>query len=394
MAKHKVVIAGGGFGGVKLALELADDRRFDVTLISNHDDFWVYPTLYHVSTGGPKRASSIPLSEIFAGKPISIVIDTVTGIDRKARTISTAKNGTFTYEAGVFSLGVQTNYFGIAGLQEYSYGIKSPSDAEELKAHLHEQLCNDQKPDLNYVVVGGGPTGIELAGALPTYIKHLIRQHGLPKRKVHVDLIEAAPRIAPRMPKGISRKLARNLRAQGVKIYTKTAVQAQTADALMVNNKPIRSHTVIWTAGVMNNPFFSQNEFQLARNNKVRVDQFLQSEPGVYVIGDNADTPYSGMAQTALYDSLFLAANLQRIASKQDPKPYVAKKPIYVLPAGPKWAAVLWGPFRIYGRLGWMLRSMADLVEYHDYLPWKLAVKRWALLDDSEESCPLCIRKD
>ena len=143
----------------------------------------------------------------------------------------------------------------------------------------------------------------------------------------------------------------------------------------------------------MNNPFFAANEFQLARNSKVRVDQFLQSEPGVYVLGDNADTPYSGMAQTALYDALFIAANLQRIASKQDPRPYVAKKPIYVFPAGPKWAAVLWGPVRIYGRLGWLLRSLADLVQYHDYLPWKLAVKRWTLLDDHEESCAVCANR-
>ncbi len=393
MSKLKVVIAGGGFAGAKVALELINDSRFAVTLISDHDDFRVYSTLYHVSTGGPKRVSSIPLTEIFSGKAVDVVIDSATTIDRKARTIQTAKHGTFAYDAAVLALGVNTNYFGIQGLEKYSFGIKTPADAQELKAHLHKQLCEDKQPDLNYVVVGGGPTGVELAGALPSYIQLLSKRHNLPKRKIHVDLIEAAPRLVPRMPKDISRMIARNLRKQGVKIYTKTPVQAQTADALMVNNKPIRSHTVIWTAGIMNNPFFTNNGFQLARNSKVRVDQFMQAEPGVYVLGDNADTPYSGMAQTALYDAVFAAANLQRIASKQDPKPYVAKKPIYVLPAGPKWAAVLWGPIRIYGRLGWMLRSLADLVEYHDYLPWRLAVQRWALLDDSEESCPLCASK-
>lgn len=393
MAKLHVVIVGGGFGGAKAALELVNDGRFAVTLISDHDDFHVYSTLYHVSTGGPKRVSSIPLTEIFSGKSIDIIIDKATSIDRQKRNILTAKHGAFAFDAVILALGVKTNYFGIQGLKEYSFGIKSPVEAQELKAHLHKQLLDDKQPDLNYVVVGGGPTGIELAGALPTYIKHLVKRHNLPKRKIHVDLIEAAPRLVPRMPKDISRMIARNLRKQGVKIYLKTAVQAQTADALMVNNKPIRSHTVIWTAGVMNNPFFGANGFQIALNSKVRVDQFMQAEPGVYVLGDNADTPYSGMAQTALYDAMFVAANLQRIASKQDPRPYVAKKPIYVLPAGPKWAAVLWGPVRVYGWLGWMLRSLADLVEYHDYLPWRLAVKRWALLDDSEESCPICASK-
>ena len=390
MTKHRIVIVGGGFAGVKTALELADDTRFDITIISDHDDFRNYPTLYHVSTGGAKKTASIPLSEIFEDKPVKVVINTIAGIDRTARSVTTLNGVTFEYEALVLALGVKTNYFHIQGLDEFSYGIKTPADAEALKKHLHQQLCDNEEPDLNYVVIGGGPTGIELAGALPKYIKELMKNHNLPKRKIHVDLIEAAPRLVPRMPKDISKAIARNLRRQGVKIYLKTAVQAQTADALMVNNKPIRSHTVIWTAGVMNSPFFAEHEFQLARNGKVRVDQFLQAEQGIYVVGDNADTPYSGMAQTALHDGKFVAANLQRIASKQDPKPYVAKKPIYVLPAGPKWAAVLWGPVRIYGRLGWWLRSMADLIAYHDYLPFNMANDRWMALDDKEDTCPHC----
>lgn len=390
MTKHRVVIVGGGFAGVKTALELAHDQRFDITLISDHDDFRVYPTLYHVSTGGARKVASIPLTEVFAGKTVNIVIDTVTELDRQARTVTTASKQTYPYEALVLGLGVKTNYFHIQGLDEFSYGIKTPADAEALKKHLHKQLLDENQPDLNYVVIGGGPTGVELAGALPAYLKKLMKHHELKTRKIHVDLIEAAPRLVPRMPKDISRAIARNLRKEGVKIYLKTAVQAQTVDALMVNNKPIRSHTVIWTAGVMNSPFFAEHEFQMARNNKVRVDQFLQSEPGIYVVGDNADTPYSGMAQTALYDGKFIAANLQRIASKQDPKPYVAKKPVYVLPAGPKWAAVLWGKVRIFGYGGWILRSLADLVAYHDYLPWKLATDRWMAMADEEDSCPHC----
>ena len=390
MSKHRVIIVGGGFAGVKTALELADDQRFDITLISDHDDFRVYPTLYHVSTGGARRVASIALTEVFAGKEVRVVIDSVTNIDKTARSITTASNQIFAYEAIVLSLGVKTNYFHIEGLPEFSYGIKTPDDAEALKAHLHKQLCDDQKPDLNYVVIGGGPTGVELAGALPAYIKKIAKQHDLKPRKIHVDLVEAAPRLVPRMPKDISLMIARNLRKQGVKIYLKTAVQAQTADALMVNNKPIRSHTVIWTAGVMNSPFFAEHDFQLARNGKVRVDQFLQAEPGIYVLGDNADTPYSGMAQTALYDGKFVAANLQRIAGQQDPKPYTAKKPIYVLPAGPKWSAVLWGKVRMYGRLGWMLRSLADLIAYHDYLPWKLATERWMAMNEEEDACIHC----
>ncbi len=390
MAKHRVVIVGGGFGGVKTALELSDDARFHITLITDQTDFRYFPTLYRTATGGSKRISSIPLSEIFAGKRVHLLHDAVTGIDRQARTVTTKIGHTVGYEALVIGLGVRTNYFHIEGLPELSYGIKTIDDAVALKSHLHEQLVADHRPDLNYVVIGGGPTGIELAGELPAYLKYIAKQHGMARRAIHVDLIEAAPRLLPRLPKDLSRRIARRLRKLGVKLYLGTTVQAQTADALMVGGKPIRSHTVIWTAGVANHPFFAEHDFQLAKNGKVRVDQYLQSETGVYVIGDNADTPFSGMAQTALHDGRFVAQNLKRLASKQDAKPYVAKKPVYVFPAGPHWAAVLWGRVRLYGRLGWIMRSLADLIAYHDYEPWQLASKLWVAAGDSEETCPIC----
>lgn len=390
MSRHKVVIVGAGFGGVKTALELANDRRFVVTLITDRIDFRYYPTLYRTATGGRRMISSIPLSEIFADKGVHIIQDQLVSLDRKAHVIKTKIGHEIGYEALVLGLGVQTNYFNIEGLKELSFGIKTPDDAEELKQHLHKQIIEQGAPDLNYVVIGGGPTGIELAGALPAYIKHILKKHGLGRRAVHVDLIEAAPRLLPRMPRDISRMVARHLRKMGVRLYLKTAVQAQTADALMVHDKAIRSHTVIWTAGVMNNPFFAQQGFQLASNGKVRVDQYLQSEAGIYILGDNADTPYSGMAQTALHDGKYIAENLKRLADHEDPKPYSAKKPVFVFPVGPGWASVLWGKFRFYGRLGWIVRSLADLIAYHDYEPWQYATKRWIAGEDSEESCPIC----
>ncbi len=390
MKKLRVVIVGGGFGGIKTALELADDSRFVVTLIADHTNFRYYPTLYRTATGGRKIISSIPLEEIFSGKKVHILIDRVVGLDRTSRTVKTKVGHVVGYEALVFSIGVYTNYFGIQGLKELSYGIKTNADAQELKAHLHKQLIVNHEPDLNYVIIGGGPSGIELAGVLPAYLKQITRQHRLKDQEFHVDIVEAAPRLVPKMPKDVSRRIARQLRKLGVKVYLNTTVHAQTADSLMVNNKSIRSHTVIWTAGVSNNNFFANQKFQLAKNGKVRVDHFLQSEIGIYVIGDNADTPYSGMAQTALYDGKFVASNLKRLANKEDPKPYTAKKPVYVFPTGHRWAAVLWGKVRLYGKKGWILRSLADLLAYHDYEPWQIATRRWAAENDSEEICTFC----
>lgn len=391
MSKHKVVILGSGFGGVKTALDLCDDERFSVTIITKRPNFRYYPTLYRTATGGKRMISSIPLIEIFRDKAVNIIQDEVVGIDRKEQVIKTRIGHEVHYQSAVFAMGVRTNYFNISGLKELSFSIKTTGKAEKLKAHIHQQLIDQKGPDTNYVVIGGGPTGVELAGALMPYIKHVLKKHGIKRRAVHIDLIEAAPRLVPKMPKDISWTLARRLRRMGVKLYLKTAVQAQTADALMVHDKVIRSHTVVWTAGVVNNPFFADNGFQLSAQGKVRVNQFLQSESGIFVIGDNADTPYSGMAQTALHDAKYVSKYLKKVVALEEPDPYVAKRPIYVLPAGPGWAAVLWGKFRMYGRLGWILRSLADLVAYHDFQPWQMATKRWIAVDETEETCPMCV---
>lgn len=390
VTKHKIVIVGGGYGGAKAALELAHDPRFDITLISEQLDFSEHGSLYKVATGHTKDLASIPLSEIFAAKDVKLVQASIHSLDRKERAVFTANGMRFPYDALILSMGVRTNYFHIEGLHQYSYGVKSLEDAQELKRHIHRQLSEKGSPDFNYVVIGGGPTGIELAGALPGYITKVAERHGIKKPKIHVDLIEAAPRLAPRMPKRMSKKIAAHLRKLGVRIYLHTAVQAQTADALMANNKPIRSHTVIWTAGTTNHPFFSENGFQLAHNGKVRVDQFLQAEPGIYALGDNADTAYAGMAQTAIHDAKFVAKNLILLADNKEPIPYTPKKPVYVFPAGPYWSAVSWGPVRIYGFLGWLLRTAADWIAYHDYEPWHLATKRLLSETIEEETCHLC----
>lgn len=390
MKKEKVLIVGGGFGGVKAALELADDNRFEVTLLTDHSDFRYYPTLYHAATGGKRANSSIPLQTFFAGSAIRIEIDRALTLDRKAKTITTTSGATHQYDTLIMALGVITNYFGIPGLAEFSYGIKSIEEAERLKAHLHQQLVDEHRPDLNYVIVGGGPTGIELAGALPAYLKQLMKAHGIHHRSIHIDLVEASPRLLPRSPRDTSRMIERRLRRLGIRLYLGKVVQGETADALNVSGKPIQSHTVIWTAGVTNNPFFSDNKFVIMNRGKVATDIYLQAEENIFVIGDNANTPYSGLAQTAVLDGEFVAHNLQRRASGRALKSYDAKEPWSVIPAGPHWASASKGSFRTYGMLGWLLREAADLVAFHDYEPWQQAGRQWLTEFGGEETCKVC----
>jgi NADH dehydrogenase len=393
VSKPHVLVVGGGFGGVKAALELSKSGLFDVTLLSDRPDFHHYPTLYHTATGGVVKQSAIPLAEIFKDTGVKLKLGAAEKIDRQKKVVKDTKGTVYLYDSLILSLGVVTNYFGIEGLKEYSYGIKSPEEALRFKNHLHQQMTDTGKPDANYVIIGGGPTGIELAGALTTYLREIMRAHGIRDRKPHIDLIEAAPSLVPRMPKSMGKHIAKRLRKLGVKIYLGKTVQGATADGLTVDGKPLQSHTIVWTAGVTNDPLFKENNFPMnERGTKVVVNEYLQAEPDVYVIGDNADTQYSGVAQTALYDAHFVARNLERQQEGDLMQKYMPKRPIYVLPAGERWAAVQWGNVQLFGLIGYLLRSAADWISFKDLEPWWKATAQWATEFQSEESCPECAR--
>lgn len=390
MKIQKVLIVGGGFGGIKAALELAKNGHFQVTLLTEHDHFRYYPTLYHTATGGNRANSSIPLSDIFQHLRISIHLGTAATLDRKAKQVTTSDGQTFAYDKLILGLGVVTNYFSIPGLKELAYGIKSEEDALKFKAHLHQQLADDQQPDLNYLIVGGGPTGIELASSLPTYLKHIMQTHGSKKRAVNVHLIEAAPRLLPRSPRHVSRTVRRRLKRLGVKVHTGMVVSGQTPETLLVNGKAMKSHTVVWTAGVTNNPFFADNQFILMNHGKVATDVYLQAEPDIFVVGDNANTPYSGLAQTAVRDGAFVAMNLKRQAKGKRMKAYSPKLPISVIPVGKRWSVASWGNLYLQGWLGWLLREAADFVAFNDLETWPAATRQWTTGLQTEENCPIC----
>ncbi|HEX8227104.1 MAG TPA: NAD(P)/FAD-dependent oxidoreductase [Candidatus Saccharimonadales bacterium] len=393
-SKQKVLIVGGGFGGIKAALELADhsSQQYDITLVSDQPNFRYYPALYRTATGGTPANSSIPLARLFKDKPVTLHQGTAVKLDRLTKSLELKDGGSIPFDILILGLGVVTNYFGIPGMQEYSYSIKSHDEIARLKEHLHQQLADERKPDLNYVIVGAGPTGIELAGALPEYLDRIMTYHEVKRRAIHIDLVESNNRLLPRMPKDTSAMVTRRLKKLGVKLYTKKAVQGVAADQLTVSGKPIRSHTVIWTAGVTNHPFFKENGFMMTPRGKVVIDMYLQAEENIYVIGDNANTPYSGMAQTALLDGIYVAENLKRRAEGEDPKGYKVKKPITVIPVGDFWASVVWGKLRLYGWPAWTMREAADLLAFADYEPWWKAGKQWLTGFQEEETCDTCLR--
>jgi NADH dehydrogenase len=176
-----------------------------------------------------------------------------------------------------------------------------------------------------------------------------------------------------------SRIVEHRLRKLGVDVETGKKVEGENATELVVSGKPVASHTVIWTSGVSNNPFFAAHSdvFKLAKNGRVIVDEYMRARSDIYVIGDNAATPYTGFAQTAVHDGDFVAKNLLRKSRGKKMKKYHASAPIPVVPVGSNWAAVEWGGLRVYGFIGGLVRRAADAIGYNDVLPLGTTIGAW-----------------
>ena len=389
---NKIVIVGGGFAGIRAALSLGREARLSVTLISANDSFAYYPQLYHTATGGSRAESTIPLVKLLAGTNVKIIVDTINLIDPKARTVTGASGEAYPYGQLILAIGSVTNYFGIPGLAEFSYNIKTIDGALEFKKHLHDQLIIGKKPELHYVVIGGGPTGIELSSALSEYMERIVALHGVTAPKYRIDLVETAPRLLPRSTPAHSQKIQDRLDKLGVHVMTDTAVEGETVDRLQLNGASIDTKTVVWTAGVANNPFFRNNAdvFTLAQNGRVEVNKFMEGAENVYVLGDNAATPHGGLAQTAINDAKFVAADIVRKLAGKRRKPYKQTAPTAVIPVGNGWAAVEHGNLHLYGYLGWILRRVGDFIGYADIESFPQAVSVWRLDNQRQDECPIC----
>lgn len=376
----KVTIVGGGFGGVKAALELAKNKKNQVTLISDRIDFQYYPALYGTATGQSHLQSWVPLGKIFANRPnIDVIIDAVVKIDPATKTLVGESGKSYDYNLLILALGTITTYFGIKGLETYAFGIKSADEIRDLKKHLYHSMFEERHMEKDYIIIGAGPTGVELASAMHAYIERLRIDYRLPKKKVRINLVEAAPRVLPRMSEASSKKVEKRLKKMGVNVMTNQKVEEQTSEMLMVNGKPIKSHTVIWTSGVANSPFYQANaeHFVFAKNGKIVVDEHMRAFKDVHVIGDNAFTPYSGLAQTALHDAVFVAKNLERKQVGKKRLLYKAKLPPVVVPVGENWAVFEWKKIRLSGWPASLIRSAADMIGYSDILPVGQALGVW-----------------
>lgn len=399
---HQVTIIGGGFAGIKTALELVRRRTPDtaVRIISTSAHFEYHARLYRVLSGHSPLEVCIPLSDIFKGSFVEIVTDSITEIHRANRIVRGASGKEYAYDTLVVCPGAQTNYYDTPGLAELSYSINSIRRVHELKRHLHEIFasCQSMNPEdkvcsAHIVVVGGGATGVETAGELARYTRKLAIHHGFDPSYVTIDLIHSRSRLLQELPEQVSEAVATRLRTLGVNIFMNRRVMKEEIEEVYLKDMEMKTKTLIWCAGLAPHKLVADSdEFVRDETGRVAVNEYLQlpTDNSVYVLGDCAAGKFSGMAQTAIHQGDYAASVIDASIREKQGRPYVPKRPFYLIPVGPGWASFTYGSFCFHGSIPWMLRALADLRFFLSILP---IGKAWTAFSSDRvlwETCPEC----
>lgn len=393
--QQKVIIVGGGFGGIRTALDLAKKQGFEITLISKSSYFEYYPGLHKLLGISEHVTVRIPLETIFKKTAVRLVIETVTGIHLDEKRVTTSQ-GDYRADFLVLGLGSQTEYFGIPGLVENAYAFKSVDEAQKLRRHiehLFEKNSTTQKNEavvgLHMIIVGAGPNGVDLAGEIASLSKDLAKKYGITESLVTLDLVESGPRILGMMSPTVSRRVEQRLRSLGVTILCNRELHRDESWTVTMADMQVGARTLIWTAGITTHELVTQiQDIQLGKKNRVLVDSHLQpkksSGDGVYTdvfcIGDMADTTYAGLAQTALADGAYVAQLIAREYSGKQAQDYSPQPVAYNIGVGYRWSVLVLGRYEFFGWLPYVLRTVIDIKFFMSILPlrevWNLYTQK------------------
>lgn len=337
----KVVIVGGGFGGLRLARKLNNRPGFDVTLLDRFNYHQFQPLFYQVATAGLDASNiSFPLRKVFhKSKNVRIRLGELNEVVPDQNLIRTSL-GDMDYDVLVLATGAGTNFFGNKALEANAFPMKSTIEALQLRhtliQHFEDALQAESTEEmeqlLTLVVVGGGPTGVELSGALAE-MKRYVLPKDFPEidfSKMKIYLLEGSPKTLAAMSERSSEDSRHYLQKLGVTVMTGTSVQDYDGETVVLKNgATIRSKLVIWAAGIKGNVPAGIKPELIARGNRVKVDEYnkVQGTTNVYAIGDVAsmelpDYPngHPQVAPVAIQQADQLAENLKRIESKSGQK--------------------------------------------------------------------------
>jgi NADH dehydrogenase len=376
--RKRVVIVGGGFAGIAAAHAL---RHADVEIVlidrRNHHIF--QPLLYQVATAVLSPAEiAAPIRQIEAKqRNLTVLLAEVTGIDVASRTIEASSPGAsvrkIAFDYLVVATGMRPSYFGHDEFARYAPGLKSLNDAETIRAKIlgafelaaATEDETERARQMTFVLVGAGPTGVELAGSLAHLVKVTLRGnfHRIDPSKSDIILLDAGTRVLPTFAESVSRKVARRLEKLGVRVLTGVKVETVDDKGVIAGGGRISSATVLWTAGVAASPIPKMLGTKTDRAGRALVDPFLKvvDTPGVFVVGDAASVmqnghPVPGVAQAAIQEGRYVGRLIAKELKGQEvkrPFRYFDKGNMAVV--GKNYAVLERGWLRTGGFLTWLV---------------------------------------
>lgn len=405
-ANHRVVIVGGGFGGLSAALKLAR-AGIHVTLVDRRNYHLFQPLLYQVATGSLSPANiAAPLRDILHRyRNARVLLGEATGIDVKNRRVALS-DGFVEYDTLIVAAGSSHQYFGHKDWEQFAPGLKSIEDATNMRRGILLAFeAAEREPDpakqldwLTFVIVGAGPTGVELSGALAEIARHTLRSdfRSIDPSSARIILIEAAGAILPSYPPKLSAAAHRMLGRLGVSVRTSATVTKIEENTVSLRqsgqDETISTHTILWAAGVLASPLArmlaesSGAPLDKAGRITVQPDLTVHGHPEIFAVGDLANFTHQtgrllpGVAQTAIQQGAHAArVIIRRLKGKKTPPfHYFDKGNLAVVGRGAAVADLNW--LRISGFPAWLIWIFVHLLYIVQFRNRLLILLQWAWL--------------
>jgi NADH dehydrogenase len=383
--KPRIVIIGGGFAGLAAAHALRHADA-EVVLIDRRNHYIFQPLLYQVATAVLSPAEiAAPIRQLEAKqRNLSVLLAEVTGVDVAARTIKASSPGVgirrIAFGYLVVATGMRPSYFGHDEFARYAPGLKNLSDAEAIRAKIlsafERAATTDDEAErarqLTFVLVGAGPTGVELAASLAQMVRVTLRGNfrRIDASESIIVLLDAGNRVLPTFAEPLSLRVTRRLTKLGVKVLTGVKVEAVDEQGVVAGGMKIPSATVLWTAGVAASPIPRMLGSKTDRAGRALVDPFLRvaDAPGVFVVGDAASVmqnehPVPGVAQAAIQEGRYvgrLIAHELKGQTAKRPFRYFDKGNMAVV--GKNYAVLERGRLRTSGFLTWLVWAFVHIL--------------------------------
>ena len=417
----RVVIVGAGFAGLSAARTLEARKDVEITILDKNNHHLFQPLLYQVATGGlnPSEIAS-PIRSLFReSERTTVMLGHMTGLDRVAQTVEVDSGRlTLPYDYLILAMGGRTSYFGNPQWEAHAPGLKSLDDARKIREKIlmsFERAESETDPDLRrqlmtVAVIGGGPTGVEMAGAVAELRRHVLAREfkNIRPELARVLLVEAGPRLLPAFPERASETARHELQRLGVEVLLGEKVQDITEGCVKTQRRTILADNVVWAAGVQGHPLATRIGCTLDKSCRVPItpELHLQAQPHVYCLGDMAwlagrdGKPLPGVAPVAIQQGRHAARNIARHIDGNPLAPFCYFDKGSMATIGRKSAvAVLPGGMILSGWvawLGWLAVHLAFIVDLQNrilvilrwgwaYLGWKWNVR---LITDSDSGQP------